>query len=432
MSQGAFLVVICVLALATFGVSVLQPQKRTIIFLTGAGLIGAIGIVSGRYTAIQVWNSINLPVLTLIFALILFSDLLRDTKLLEWLGSMLEQKYNNPASIQVLLLITMYVFSMFVNNLAAILVLLPLIFRLDTTFRFDTKRFLVALVIASNLGGASTLIGDFPNIIISQDTGATFMDFILFLGGPIFVLAMCSFFLLYRPHLKKNSAEAQKPKHVTEIRLLKKVSESPILSVEWRNVLLWLLCFIIMLIAIGVVTRIEKAFIVIGSVIVLLVVLRAKDEIIRQIDLSVLVFFGALFIIVGGLGASGLFDLVSKVILERTQNMTCIALAFMLFASIITALFSAGPTTASLIPVAVSLQGVVPGNIIWWSLSLGVLAGSSGTLIGATAGPVMASLYERERRDTFTLTEFSRVGLPAMLIYLVLSSVYIILLTVLR
>jgi Na+/H+ antiporter NhaD/arsenite permease-like protein len=428
MNQSQFLIVSCIIALATFVLSVLQSKKRTVIFLIGAMLIGAIGVTSGRYCGPQILVAINLPVLLLILALVMFSELLNITGVLEWLSLKIERKYVNPAPVIVLLLIIIYAFSMAVNNLAAVLVLLPLIFRLGSIFRFDMKRFLTAFVIASNLGGASTIIGDFPNIIISQYAKATPVDFFVFLGLPILPLAVISFFLFYKPYLKKLAIEAQRPENVAEIRLLKRVAEAPEMPVKWGKVLLFLLCFISMLVVMNIFTKVNTAFIGIGFAVLLLMFLREDDKLIFKLDLSSLVFFGALFVIVGGLTASRLFNLVGEFLLKHIHNPFFVALALMYFASIVTALFSAGPSTASLIPIAVSLGKVVPGNIIWWSLSLGVLAGSSATLIGATAGPVMANLYERETKDTFTLADFSRLGVPTMLIYLLLSSFYIFIL----
>lgn len=427
MSSVFFLICTCLIAVSTFSLAVLHPEKRTTVFLFGAALIATLGIVSGEYSEMEMWESLNLPVLTLILALVLFSELLNMTGLLQWLSQKVEDKYDNPAPVQLILLIVMYVFSMLVNNLAALLVMLPLIRRLGTTFHFDTKRFLTVIIIASNVGGASTNIGDFPNILISEHAKANPLDYIIYLGLPLVLFSIVFFFLFYRPDIKRISVEMQRPEYKAEIRLLKRLARSSDTRVRLADLFLWLICFVTMLVAIGLTTSIDKSLIAIGLAVLLLLILRMRDEIIRTLDLSVLVFFGALFVIVGGLRESGLFELVSDSMREYVEDPIYITLLLMYFAAMITALFSAGPTTAGLIPIAVSLEGVVPGNAIWWSLSLGVLAGSSATLIGATAGPIMASLYEKETNDTFSIAYFCRLGIPALFVFLVLGSLYMFL-----
>ena len=419
-----------VVGVATFCFAVVQSHRRTIIFLIGAALTSSIGLATGVYKQDEIWQAVNLPVLALILSLQIFSELLAKTGILERASRAIAEKYDNPAPVQLLVLVLVYVLSMFINNLAAMLVLLPLIFRLGTTFAFDMKRFLAALIIASNLGGASTSIGDFPNILISTHIDASFFQFMLYLGAPIAVLAAVGFLLIYRPYLKVLAAEATEPSRILATRYFKELDKSsPSIPVRRGDLMLWGLLFISLLVGIVVMPNIDSALISVGVAAILVLVMRIVDEDLRALDMSVLIFFGALFVMVGGLKASGLFEKVGDFVLASTDNPLVLALAIQWLACIVTAMFSAGPSTASLATLTHLVEAEIPGYIIWWSLSLGVLAGSSGTLIGATAGPVTASLYEKIEGGTFTFRDFSVVGLPAMLILLLGGSAYIVLLT---
>ncbi len=420
------------IGLGSFVLTVFSPQRRIIIFLLGGSLVALAGIVTAQYDGQEMWQAVNVPVLVLILGLQLFSELLVRTGFLRWLSSLITDYYDRPVPVQIVLLVLTYFLSMWINNLAAIIVIVPLVLRLGGTFRFDMKRFLSALIIASNLGGASTIIGDFPNILIRSQMDATILQFMMYLGAPILLLTAVGFAIFYRLHLRRLAKISSQPNGILATRYMKRISYLRREQVRWKFVFLWLVSFALFLGSIWKFPDVNSAIVVTSLAAILLLIMRLTDTDVKSVDLSVLMFFGAVFVIVGGLEASGLFRTIGEAFLKVTDKPILVALFMQWIACAVTALFSAGPSTASLVALASQLEGIVPGYAIWWSLSLGVLAGSSGTLIGATAGPVMASLYEQEQNDTFTLGDYSWIGLPAMFLFLALGSGYIILLAILQ
>lgn len=144
------------------------------------------------------------------------------------------------------------------------------------------------------------------------------------------------------------------------------------------------------------------------------------------IELGHAVFFAALYVIAGAVESTGALESLASNILDGSGGNTfLIAVALLLVGLFLTAFLSAGPSTVILIPLALSLGTAIPGNVEWWALSLGVLAGSSCTPIGATAGPVMMSIYERETGKRFSILSFLRIGVPSAAVFSILSLVYL-------
>jgi Na+/H+ antiporter NhaD/arsenite permease-like protein len=165
----------------------------------------------------------------------------------------------------------------------------------------------------------------------------------------------------------------------------------------------------------------------------------------QKVSIRDILFFSGLFVLVGAAEASGLLGYISRMIVQLSfGNVLILCLLLMWTGAFVTCFLNAGPTTALFLPVVLSFRGAAPHSLYWWSLSLGVCAGSSGTLVGATAGNVTANMIDRFMKEedksmasskstdeddsgytNLTFQEYSRLGLPIMFIFLVMSSIYI-------
>jgi Na+/H+ antiporter NhaD/arsenite permease-like protein len=169
-------------------------------------------------------------------------------------------------------------------------------------------------------------------------------------------------------------------------------------------------------------------------------------SLLQKVSIRDILFFSGLFVLVGAAEASGALGYISEVIVHLSfGNVLVLCLLLMWAGAFVTCFLNAGPTTALFLPVVLSFKGAAPHSLYWWSLSLGVCAGSSGTLVGATAGSVTANMIDRfmkkEENESMvsskstdgddsqytklTFQEYSRLGLPMMFIFLVISSIYI-------
>jgi Na+/H+ antiporter NhaD/arsenite permease-like protein len=137
-----------------------------------------------------------------------------------------------------------------------------------------------------------------------------------------------------------------------------------------------------------------------------------------KVDVASILFIACLFLFAGGIQATGALNRVAGLVINLCEgDPYLLSAAIIILAGALTACFSAGPTTAVLIPIAESLRDQLPGHMEWWCLSLGVLAGSSTTLLSATAGPIAANLLKSQTDLELTYGDFLSVGWKAGLFF---------------
>jgi len=333
--------------------------------------------------------------------------------------------------MELLLLIFTYIISLTMNNLAAIIVITPISLRVGILLGFkDLERFVVFQVIVSNLGGASVLIGDFPNIFIATHTGASFIDFLLNLGTFILVLTIGTLVIYYLLSRRNSEKSLTVEEHAR-----RKIGEG-ILTISQKSIDIWMsivvgVLFIAMILIFILFPRIEPAFVAAALALMLLIVVSLirsyrEEEILNKVNFRTLLTFALLFLLAGVVKDLGL----TQIAINKMTSLPQVAslLAMMWTTGISTGILSAGPSTLTFLPLAEAVNTNVPGNLAFWALSLGVLAGSSASALGATAGPVAAGIYERffaGYKRTFSFLRFLKIGVPIMLSYLVLSTFYI-------
>lgn len=151
---------------------------------------------------------------------------------------------------------------------------------------------------------------------------------------------------------------------------------------------------------------------------------RPQDWLIK-VDVRSILFIACLFVFAGAIQATGALDRAAAFVIDLTRgNPYYLSAAVIVLACVLTAVFSAGPTTAALIPAA-AMKDQLPGHMIWWCLSLGVLAGSSATLLSATAGPIAANILKSRTGTELTYGDFLRLGWKVALSFTVISVGYV-------
>ena len=324
-----------------------------------------------------------------------------------------------------------YFFSLFVNNLTTILVIVPMTLNLAVILRFDPRPFIIGEIISSNLGGASTMVGDFPNMLIASQTGIGFSEFIVFML-PI-CLILFGILLMY---LRLKIGEFPVPDNKEALR---NQIRSPRLNQRERRALrraIIVLCHVILLFILSEKTFLNPSAVALfGGLSLFLFSGIDRKKVLSRVGFNDILFFIGLFVVVGGLEASGLLQYISRGLTVLSFGKPwLLCLVLMWSAAFFTAFLNAGPTTALFFPIVLGFTLALPHHIMWWSLSLGVLAGSSATILGATAGPVAATLVENfsskyqlglSGGNTITFGQFARIGMPVMLLFLSVSSVYV-------
>jgi len=327
-----------------------------------------------------------------------------------------------PLAVVASLAVTTAVLSAFLDNLTTVLLVVPITFLLADALDIDPIPLVIIEVIASNIGGTATLIGDPPNIIIAGSTDLTFTDFIVNLG-PIaalsFVVVTGALYLAYRPQLQ---IPPQARKRVLELDAQR--------SIEDRDELLRTVPILVGTIVVFFfhqVLELEPATVALaGATAMLLVTRQPLEGALAGIEWPTLFFFLGLFVMVGALEETGAIKEVADGIAsvtggDRTAELLGIAWVSALGSGLVDNI----PFTATMIPVVEQLQqGNGGDDAYWWALAMGACFGGNATLVAAAANVAASGMTARAGKPIGFL-QFVKAGLPATVISMVLGTGYI-------
>lgn len=392
---------------------------------TKVALVGAVAVVlTSTIDQEQAIEAVDFNTIGLLAGMMLMVKLTEATGVFTWLAIRAAQvSGGRSAAVVWTLAIVTAVLSAFLDNLTTILLVVPMTFLLADALDVDPVPLIVIEIVASNIGGTSTLIGDPPNILIAGATDLSFGAFIVNLAPPAivaFVLTTTVLYLMYRKRLQVPEGASGRVDRLDAARAI----EDP---EELRRVLPVLL----LTIAAFFVHRplhIEPATVAIaGATLMLLVTKQTIEHALRDIEWPTLFFFIALFVMVGALEETGAIDEVATAIGDATGGDRSAELLGVLWASA----FGSGvvdniPFTAAMIPVVEQLQGPGGDDAYWWALSLGACFGGNATIIAAAANVAAAGLADRAGRP-IGFVAFLKAGLTATLLSLLVATAYVVL-----
>jgi Na+/H+ antiporter NhaD/arsenite permease-like protein len=412
----ALAIAIFVAALAAIAT---ERVDRTKAALLGAALV----LISQTIDQEHAIESIDFNTIGLLAGMMLMVRLTETTGVYTWLAIHAGQlSRGRPAAVVASLAITTAVLSAFLDNLTTVLLVVPITFLLADALDIDPIPLVIIEIVASNIGGTATLIGDPPNIIIAGATGLSFGAFIVNLT-PIatiaFVAVTAGLYLFYRSRLRV-APEARR--RVMEL--------DPGRSIEDHDELVRTLPVLVATIvaffahkALGL----EPATVALaGATAMLLVSRQPLDKALAGIEWPTLFFFLGLFVMVGALEQTGaireLADSIGALTDgDRTAELLGIAWVSVLGSGIVDNI----PFTATMVPVVEQLQeGNSGDNAYWWALAIGACFGGNATLIAAAANVAAAGLASRAGRPIGFVT-FLKVGLPATVLSMALATAYI-------
>jgi Na+/H+ antiporter NhaD/arsenite permease-like protein len=329
----------------------------------------------------------------------------------------------DPWRILVVLSIVTAVLSAFLDNVTTVLIVVPLTFAVTDSIRINPTPILISEILFSNIGGAATLIGDPPNIMIAGATHLQFMDF-LFNNVPVIIIVAIVTFSLLKMIFYRKLAATPVGRDIMEA-----FDESRVIQ-DRKFFILSLGVFALIILAFMTehIHGISLAAVAIGGgFIMMLVTGQDPREILGEIEWPTLFFFIGLFVIIGGLEKTGLISTVSTKLVEVTRGELLPATQLVLWVSALsTTIVNSIPYTATMISVIHSMADSTPGNVdtLWWALSLGACLGGNGTLIGAAANIVVAG-FSQKTDYPLKFMEFAKVGLPIMVVSIAIVSLYL-------
>jgi Na+/H+ antiporter NhaD/arsenite permease-like protein len=393
--------------------------NRTKVALVGAALV----LLTQTIDQDQAIEAIDFNTIGLLAGMMLIVRITEPTGVYNYVAIRAGQiSRGRPARVVFSLALTTAVISAFLDNLTTILLMVPITFLLADALDVDAIPIVIIEIIASNIGGTATLIGDPPNILIAGRTDLSFIDFVVNLA-PIaavtFVVVTAGLYLFYRRDLQ---VRPEAREQVMELNARRSIED----AAELKRTMPVLLATILAFFA-HQALHLEPATVALaGATAMLLVTTQPVERALGGIEWPTLFFFLALFVLVGALEERGAIDEVAQGIAdvtggERTAELLGIAWASAIGSGIVDNI----PFTATMLPVVEELARGSGDDAHWWALALGACFGGNATLVAAAANVAAAGMAERAGRP-IGFMQFLRVGLPATLVSMVIATIYIL------
>jgi Na+/H+ antiporter NhaD/arsenite permease-like protein len=400
--------------------------NKTLAALGGAAIVVAVGIVGSEDIFFSRETGIDWDVIFLLFGMMVIVSVLRQTGVFEFIAIWAAKRAKgSPLRIMILLVLVTAFASALLDNVTTVLLIAPVTLLVCDRLAIKATPFLMAEVFASNIGGASTLVGDPPNIIIASRAGLTFNDFLVHMT-PIVVIVMVVFVAML-PRLFRG-AFAVDPARVADIMSLdeREAIRDLSLLVKCGAVLVAVFAAFIL----HSVLHIEPSIVALlgAGVLVLISGLERRDYL-SGVEWETLLFFAGLFIMVGALVKTGVIDDLARAATEATGGNALLATMLILGVSApVSGIIDNIPYVATMTPIvselSAGLHELAHTDALWWALALGADFGGNLTAVGASANVVMLGIARRA--DTpISFWEFTRKGAIVTAVSIALSAVYL-------
>jgi len=410
---------------ASFAGILAGKVHRAIFAILGAVLMVLLGLVLNFYSQEEALRAIDFNTLALLFGMMVIVAVLRRTGYFEYIAILTAKRTKgNPWILLVSLGTITTVASLFLDNVTTVILMAPVTVLIAGILGISAIPLLMAEALLANTGGVATLVGDPPNILIGSAAGLSFIDFVVNLG-PIVLVAWLVTLVMIRLLFRKEMAE--KPSNVEALEALDE--HEALKDRASANKVLFILAGVVLLFFLHNTLHLQAGFVaLIGAAAALIWLQPDLEKVMAGIEWTILLFFAALFVIVGGIEASGLLALAGESLTGlSSQNLILIGVALLWGSAIASALIDNIPFTIAMIPIIQALErpdlDITP---LWWALALGAGFGGNGTPIGSTANIVVVSVSEKTKHP-ITARIWLRNGLPIMIATCVVATILYVL-----
>ena len=405
--------------LGIYALIVTEKIHRTLAALLGASLVILLKLVDQR----EAFAFVDFNVIFLLAGIMIIANVMAKTGIFQWIAvEAVRRAEGQPYRLLLLTSVITAVVSAFLDNVTTVVLLTPITFFVAQRLGTSPVPFLVSQVIASNIGGTATLIGDPPNIIIGSQMGKDFNDFLVNLT-PVVTAALVVYLIiarwLFRDELRAATSALEPDDIARLVEEERKIVNVPLMRISLGVMALTILGFLFSR-ALGL----EGATIAMTGAVVLMIVAREDvHEIFNTVEWPTLFFFIGLFIIVGAVVKAGIISDLATTVLSWTGGRTDLAaLAVLWMSGFISAIVDNIPYTVTMVPLIQQLGQSVDREPLIWALALGANLGGNATVIGASANVVVASMSEA-RGYPITFVQYLRYGVPATLATLVVATI---------
>jgi len=406
-----------------------EKIQKSVVALFGASLTLLLGLVpqyksEDMANIKSVFDYIEFDVVFLLVGMMIIVQIASKSGMFDWMAiNLLKLTKGHPKKVLFALAAFTAVASAFLDNVTTVVLIMPITFAIAQKLEINPVPFLITEIIASNIGGTATLIGDPPNIIIGLKAGISFMQFLNELTGIIaliFLVCMGILIFMFRHQL---TATKEKMNHIAHLDNSKTIKDKD-LMIRSSIVLLGTIAGFISHDITHIATYVFAIF---GASILLM--FEKPKEIYEDVEWLTIFFFIGLFIIIGGFEASGGISFLAQKLIQITNGSLNLACVFVLWGSgIMSGIVDNIPYTATMAPLIAQVQHTMPHSNdvhpLWWALSLGACLGGNLTIIGAAANVIVCEMAEAKGYK-IGFTEFFKYGSIITFVSLLMSTAYL-------
>jgi Na+/H+ antiporter NhaD/arsenite permease-like protein len=399
---------------------------KTIVVLVGAGAMLLLRLAPGSEVFFSKHEGIDWDVIFLLLGMMVVVGVIKQTGVFDFLAIWAAKRsQGRPYRLMVMLMLITAIASPFLDNVTTIMLVVPVTVVVCNRLGIKAQPYIIAEVLASNIGGAATLIGDPPNIIIGSRANLSFNDFLIHMA-PITVIVFAGFVLLTR-FLFRRSFEHD-PARVAEVMALDERRAITDFGLLWRC--LSVLAVIIAGFALHTVLHLEPSIVALLGAGVMLLVARADlQTTLREVEWPTLVFFMGLFVMVSGLLHTGVIEAIGTWSVGMVGDDYFAAATALIFGSaVLGAFFDNIPYVATMTPVVEELVAGVPdpdtGQALWWAFALGADFGGNGTAVAASANVVALGIAARTGHP-ISFWQFTRYGIVVTVLTTIAAWAYV-------
>jgi Na+/H+ antiporter NhaD/arsenite permease-like protein len=418
--------------IVTYAVIIAEKLNRAIIALLGAMAM----VMAGLLTQEQAVAGIDFNTIGLLVGMMIIVSITRKSGVFEYMAIWSAKLVRaSPAGILAMLAAVTAVVSALLDNVTTVLLVVPVTLAITEALEVDPYPFLFSQILASNIGGTATLIGDPPNILIGTQVGLTFNQFVVNLAPVIVVILLVHLISIHLIWGRRLTATADARRHVMGFDERKAIID-PVLLKKSLAVIAVVITAFVAARAIGL----EAGTIGMAGAAVLLLLdnvgkpAETQSEnvthVFGEVEWITIFFFIGLFMVIAGVEHAGLLRLLADRLVALTGgDLEVTGIAVLWSSAVLSAIVDNIPFVATMIPLIKAMGPTFGGPEallpLWWSLSLGACLGGNGTLIGASANLTVAGIAERNGIP-FRFLRYSKVAFPLMLIHIAVAQVYLL------
>ncbi len=410
------------IAIFVVAMALIMSEKvhRALVAIVGAMLVLVLHVVPFDVAI----SHVDFNTLGVLFGMMLFVAVVKLSGLFEFLAIKCARlAHGDPWRIMVLFTILTAVLSAFLDNVTTVLLVGPMTLTVCKLLDTSPVPFLVTEILASNIGGTATLIGDPPNIMIGSEAGLTFSDFVMFNAPAVILIMVATIAVFYFVYGSKLTASEESRAEIMALDEHDCIRDQRLLRISFVMIALVVAGFMLHG-ALGV----ESSVIAMSAAGVLLLISREKiEQALLEVEWTTLTFFAGLFIIVGAMSETGVISMLAHALIDITGGNTFVMMLVLLIGSaVISSFLDNIPFVATMIPILLTMEStgmdVMP---LWWALSLGACLGGNGTLIGASANVVLSDISKKNGHE-ITFAYFAKTCFPIMLLTVLIAGIYLV------